>query len=401
MDANGNSRSTRAAGTVTYDRQESIGRGDGLYQYSYDPGNKRVWRGVWTSGTLTTDEVTFWSVSGQKLATYQLNVTQNVNPPVMYASQTGTNYYFRREADQECRRLYRGRPTRLNRAFLSVRPGEAVGYAERHRKVHRILQRCGNGAGLCGPAISRSWNGRFMTPDPFVAGSGPGDPGSWNRYAYVGGDPANRVDRLGQDWCDGNDWTDDCFIDGDTIEEPDPNLGLELAATIAQQVQSAFAAEATAYPGQIAGLEQSNILVNYRQGSDGTSNFTLSNGGFIGLAGNYFSVAYTSATAGTIAIGGQTIGWTVTGLGQFVLTGVNLLAGWILAQALEQPAGGKDELCYEQYQTDLEVCRALKSAQCYDQAAQRYAACLSGKPIPPFPYQMPRTPGRPPRRRLQ
>ena len=42
--------------------------------------NKRVWRGVWTvdpdSGIslLTTDEVTFWGVTGQKLATYQIQV---------------------------------------------------------------------------------------------------------------------------------------------------------------------------------------------------------------------------------------------------------------------------------------------------------------------------------------
>ena len=34
--------------------------------------------------------------------------------------------------------------------------------------------------------------GRFITPDPYQSGSGsgtPGDPGSWNRYAYVEGDP--------------------------------------------------------------------------------------------------------------------------------------------------------------------------------------------------------------------
>ena len=29
--------------------------------------------------------------------------------------------------------------------------------------------------------------GRFMTPDPYRASAGAEDPGSWNRYAYVGG----------------------------------------------------------------------------------------------------------------------------------------------------------------------------------------------------------------------
>src|SRR5438128_4421109 len=32
---------------------------------------------------------------------------------------------------------------------------------------------------------------RFLTADPYRASGGPADPGSWNRYAYVGNDPAN------------------------------------------------------------------------------------------------------------------------------------------------------------------------------------------------------------------
>jgi RHS repeat-associated protein len=42
--------------------------------------------------------------------------------------------------------------------------------------------------------------GRFDSPDPYQSGSGsgtPGDPGSWNRYAYVEGDPINFLDRHG------------------------------------------------------------------------------------------------------------------------------------------------------------------------------------------------------------
>src|SRR5205823_5092153 len=39
--------------------------------------------------------------------------------------------------------------------------------------------------------------GRFGTPDPGSSGSGAGDPGSWNRYAYVGGDPITLLIRQG------------------------------------------------------------------------------------------------------------------------------------------------------------------------------------------------------------
>jgi RHS repeat-associated protein len=35
--------------------------------------------------------------------------------------------------------------------------------------------------------------GRFTSPDPYRASGGPGDPGSWNRYSYVQGDPVNAL----------------------------------------------------------------------------------------------------------------------------------------------------------------------------------------------------------------
>jgi RHS repeat-associated protein len=36
--------------------------------------------------------------------------------------------------------------------------------------------------------------GRFNTPDPYQPSGGPSDPGSWNRYSYVFGDPINLND---------------------------------------------------------------------------------------------------------------------------------------------------------------------------------------------------------------
>lgn len=45
--------------------------------------------------------------------------------------------------------------------------------------------------------------GRFNTADPYNGSAGPGDPGSWNRYSYVQGDPANANDSSGlqADFC--------------------------------------------------------------------------------------------------------------------------------------------------------------------------------------------------------
>src|SRR5262249_15707692 len=96
-DANGN------ASGYSYDVENPMVSPTGItrsWQYAYAPGNRRVWRATYTKlgQTVTTDEITFWSVSGQKLATYQIveNVYQGGNPitPTMTATQTGTNYYF-------------------------------------------------------------------------------------------------------------------------------------------------------------------------------------------------------------------------------------------------------------------------------------------------------------------
>jgi hypothetical protein len=57
--------------------------------------------------------------------------------------------------------------------------------------------------------------GRFLTTDPDGGSARSGNPGSWNRYAYVAGDPVNRVDRTGLDEGDFAvvDGLDDCNSD--------------------------------------------------------------------------------------------------------------------------------------------------------------------------------------------
>jgi RHS repeat-associated protein len=52
--------------------------------------------------------------------------------------------------------------------------------------------------------LDQAWNrgylatyGRFAQADPYEASGGAGEPGSWNRYGYVGGDSVNYRDRSG------------------------------------------------------------------------------------------------------------------------------------------------------------------------------------------------------------
>jgi len=64
--------------------------------------------------------------------------------------------------------------------------------------------------------------GRFNTADPLAASAMADDPGSWNRYAYVGGDPANHSDPSGQDPNCGPNmiWDGEGCTDGSGTEEP-------------------------------------------------------------------------------------------------------------------------------------------------------------------------------------
>jgi RHS repeat-associated protein len=77
--------------------------------------------------------------------------------------------------------------------------------------------------------------GTFTSPDPYEASGGLDDSASWNRFAYVGGDPIGRTDRLGLRYqdrteCHGNPESEDLLCwefpwwepDGPGAPEPDP-----------------------------------------------------------------------------------------------------------------------------------------------------------------------------------
>ena len=55
------------------------------------------------------------------------------------------------------------------------------------------------GLDYAGNRYYSSTMGRFMSADPYRNSAGLGDPGSWNRYAYVENDPVNLYDPEGLD----------------------------------------------------------------------------------------------------------------------------------------------------------------------------------------------------------
>jgi len=97
--------------------------------------------------------------------------------------------------------------------------------------------------------------GRFLTADPFVAGGAPrgsvdnpGDPGTWNRFAYVGGDPVNRNDPRGTDWI---------IVNGEWCSTLDHSGGCYDPGYGDPESDGSASACPTADPGLISALQQS------------------------------------------------------------------------------------------------------------------------------------------------
>jgi RHS repeat-associated protein len=191
-DANGNLNAASACyGTVySYDIANRI-VGYGSYHYSYAPGNKRVWRG---NSSISLDELTYYSAGGAKLVTYDLGT--------YYSALTATasgNYY-----EYFGGKLLKNSGGWVNQDRLGSigkffpygqeRPSATSDGTEKFATYFRDSE---TGLDYAQNRYHDPGEGRFMTPDPFDGSISLGNPGSWNRYTYVGGDPINRGDPSG------------------------------------------------------------------------------------------------------------------------------------------------------------------------------------------------------------
>jgi RHS repeat-associated protein len=199
-DANGNI----CGDNLVYDVENRIVRKGVLWAghpdaaYSYAPGNKRVWRGVWDgSGTQTVDELTLWRVNGQKLVTYQLSISGSS----LVATATGTNQYFGGKLVKNTTGYVT--PDRLGSigkyfSYGQERPSATTDGKEKFATYFRDLE---TGLDYADQRYHQPGMGRFMTVDPSHSAN-PSDPNNWNQYAYAGGDPVNRSDPSGKQFCD-------------------------------------------------------------------------------------------------------------------------------------------------------------------------------------------------------
>jgi RHS repeat-associated protein len=196
-DANGN----LGAGYI-YDISNRLLQAAGTtMQYAYDANNKRIWRGG--------DEVAFWSPAGQKLATYQVVVSGST----MSFNLTATEVYFgarliAKGVSENCQytdcvKLTSVATDRLGSIgkfypYGQERPSATANDTEKFTGYYRDAA---TGLDYADQRYEQPGVGRFMTADPAASSAKVTDPGSWNRYAYVGGDPINFLDPRGTTQC--------------------------------------------------------------------------------------------------------------------------------------------------------------------------------------------------------
>lgn len=202
VDANGNTIAVTGAVYDVENRFTGVGYN---YQYAYAPGNKRVWRGVYSTNggvtTLTTDEITFWSVSGQKLATYTMQGSGNgpSNPPSITFNLGAANYSF---GGKLIGHYSNGSFTAISAdrlgsvgKYYPYGQEKGTGNPATGEKFTGYFRDSETGLDYAVNRYHAPGTGRFLTPDPYRAiSTGPANPtvpASWNRYAYVQGDPIN------------------------------------------------------------------------------------------------------------------------------------------------------------------------------------------------------------------
>jgi RHS repeat-associated protein len=179
----------------------------------------------------TTCEFYFYGITGQKLATYTCAYADyDEGDGRFYISLKNRNEYFA------------GTPLKLNGWAVrtdrlgSVRWNEIGGgqhfnyypYGEERGTTANGWEKFGSyfrdpGSGALDYADQRYYDptkGRFSTPDRYQNGDGLAQPGGWNRFAYVGGDPVNFNDPSGL-----NRAAVECPNDPTTSNCSDPALG--------------------------------------------------------------------------------------------------------------------------------------------------------------------------------
>ena len=203
FDANGN-LTNNGTFAMTYDVENRM-LAAGSDNYDYAPDNKRVYK-MAGQGNNQVESVYYYSGS-KKLATYQVvyYTPQGTNQPTRFFFRlTGANVYFGGKLVQS-----EGTPVVTDRLGSVVWDGakgahryfpygeERTSTTNESSKFGTYFRDATTGLDYAVNRYFSSQHGRFTSPDPFRGSGHTANPGSWNRFAYVGNDPINASDPLG------------------------------------------------------------------------------------------------------------------------------------------------------------------------------------------------------------
>ena len=168
----------------------SINTGANAY-YGYDPSNLRVYY----RDPSNTEWIYFYGVDGKKLAVFQIaGFPTEYGARVIQFTQQTRNLYFTGILVGQTDRL--GSVTVNNRRYYLY----GVEYTATSNDTEKYATYTRDSVSGLDYAVNRYYSsiwGRFLSPDPSPASVNLRNPQSWNRYAYVGNDPANGSDPSG------------------------------------------------------------------------------------------------------------------------------------------------------------------------------------------------------------
>jgi RHS repeat-associated protein len=196
-DANGNQLTTNTQ-TLTYNYENRLSQAttasNAWSRYSYDPDGRRVYSWDALSG-VTTERVYVYGLGSELTATYILKTLSN---PIYTVLESHRGYFGSRLTEQGTNSYGTYTVTAMTPNHLGG-VGKNYPYGETG-STGAIFATYTRDSGGLDYAVNRWYSstaGRFTSPDPYLPSGGPADPRSWNRYSYVRGDPANRIDAAG------------------------------------------------------------------------------------------------------------------------------------------------------------------------------------------------------------
>ena len=213
-DANGNMTSGLGA-TMTYDEANRTASAaetsGGTEYYGYAPDNKRIYRRL-ASGS---EEWTLYGAYGEKLGVYSMVGPTTGSSSTYSFTPLRTSVWFTGMLIWEgAAAVYRDAvgTNRAGGARFYPYGDEITSTSNDRSKFGTYNRDSFTGFDYADQRYYASTYGRFNTADPYRASGGSSDPGSWNRYSYVEGDPINHLDRQGLCTEDLNgDWWDSDF----------------------------------------------------------------------------------------------------------------------------------------------------------------------------------------------